>query len=81
MPKVSNLTKVFVKKILSNKSPGLVKLIDCLELHQPVIKSLCENLSVKDNKNIYDCKITYWKKYLKLKIESLILKTPYLFVK
>ncbi len=58
MPKVSNLTKVFVKKILSNKSPGLVKLIDCLELHQPVIKSLCENLSVKYNKKIYDCKIT-----------------------
>ncbi len=58
IPKVSDLTKIFVKKILSNKSPGLIKLIDCLELHQPVIKSLCDNLSLKYKKKIYDCKIT-----------------------
>tara|TARA_X000000950_G_scaffold283200_1_gene383540 strand:+ start:283 stop:1239 length:957 start_codon:yes stop_codon:yes gene_type:complete len=58
MPKVSDLTKIFVKKILSNKSPGLVKLKDCLDLHQPVISSLCENLSEKYKKKIYDCKIT-----------------------
>ena len=49
-PKVSDLTILYIKKILKSKPPCLTTLKDYLEMHYPVIKSLCEVLSKKKKK-------------------------------
>lgn len=58
IPKVSELTARIVRLILKKKAPGLVTLKNSLDLHYPVIESICNSLSIKNNKKIVDCKIT-----------------------
>lgn len=56
--RVSDLTRVYASKIIKKRSPGLVTLKKSLDLHYPIIKAICNELSLKSRKQILDCRIT-----------------------
>lgn len=57
-PRVSDLTFLYVKKIIANKNPGLPTLKNSLEMHYSIISAICREFSVKNKSIVTDCRIT-----------------------